>query len=68
MSRLAAGRFEPFAMLAQIWAGGKSSTPDDFNPYQITKRKMAAPARRKVTFAQIAPLLQKSWVPQEAEK
>ncbi|MGO9111169.1 MAG: hypothetical protein ACLP9L_18245 [Thermoguttaceae bacterium] len=49
-------------MLAQIWAGSKTSTVDDFNPYQINKRKIAVPRGRKVTFAQAMPLL-KQWVP-----
>ena len=64
LSRLAAGRYEPFAVLAHIWGGGKTSTVDDFNPYVINKQKLAAPRGKKVTFAQIMPLL-KQWVPEE---
>ena len=53
-------------MLAVIWGGTKTSTVDDFNPYQIRKRRPAAARIKKVTFAQVAPLL-KQWVP-EAKK
>lgn len=52
-------------MLAQIWGGSKTSTVDDFNPYMIAKRKAAAPRGRKVTFAQVMPLL-KQWVPDDS--
>jgi hypothetical protein len=54
-------------MLAQIWTGGKGSTVDDFNPYQIAKRKTAATGRRKVTLAQALPLLNQ-WVPEKEER
>lgn len=58
MTRLAAGRYEPFAMLAQIWGGSKSSTADDFNPYQIEKRTAPSRRARRVKLAEVAPLLE----------
>ena len=64
MSRLAAGRYEPFAMLGQIWAGSKTSTIDDFNPYVIDKRKAAAARPRRVRLSEVKPLLEK-WVPKQ---
>ena len=55
-------------MLAQIWAGSKTSTVDDFNPYQITKRKATGPGRgRGARLSEIAPLLQQ-WVPAEGRE
>ena len=51
-------------MLAQIWGGTKTSTVDDFNPYVIAKRPASTPRGKKVSFAQVAPLL-KQWVPDE---
>ncbi len=50
-------------MLAQIWGGSKTSTMDDFNPYQAVKRSPRRQARR-ATLAELTPLL-KQWVPEE---
>ena len=54
-------------MLAQIWGGGKGSTLDDFNPYQIHKRAANARRGRRAKLAEVAPLL-KQWVPEKEER
>ena len=54
-------------MLAQIWGGGKTSTVDDFNPYQIRKRPKPDPRSRRVKLAELKPLLSQ-WVPKESTK
>jgi hypothetical protein len=61
---LAAGRYEPFAMLACCWAGKKGQTVDDFNPWVLDKRKPGSRDNRRVRFSELAPLL-KQWLPEE---
>lgn len=43
--RLAAGRYEPFAVLAFCLGGGKGQIVEDFNPYLTARQK---PVRRRL--------------------